>query len=1489
MEKSIADIEIISEKEKKQVLEEFNDTTTTDYPTDKTIHRLFREQAEKNPHHVALAGPAGQITKKDNSSITYRQLNEKSNQLAWRLSEEGVTPDTVVAIMIDRSPEMITGILGILKVGGAYLPIDPEYPEDRVNFMLRDSGARVLLSESSKLSELSKDCMLLDIKEIGKKAKNSLAQPAQPAQLSYIIYTSGSTGKPKGVMIEHKNVVRLLFNDKFQFDFNDDDVWSLFHSFSFDFSVWEMYGALLYGGRLVIIPPMTARNPGEFLDILKRMKATVLNQTPSAFYRLVEEELKHPDKELNIRYVIFGGEALKPGKLAAWRKKYPAVKLVNMYGITETTVHVTYKEIRQKEIDSGISNIGRPIPTLSVYVMDPGLNLQPIGVPGQCCVGGEGVGRGYLNRVRLTAEKFVDNPYSPGRKLYLSGDLVKLLSNGEMEYLGRIDHQVKIRGFRVELGEIEKQLLKQADTRLKDALVVMKEDKDGDGYLCAYIVPLDGDIAPGAGEIDIERLRNDLSQILPAYMIPSYFVRLDRIPLTPNGKIDKSALPEPRMSSGRQYVPPRDQREQKLAEIWQRILGAERVGIDEDFFFLGGDSIKALRLVSAINDELNGNLKLIDLYTSGTIEKLTARLNADKDIQRTQYANEVVKEMERLKARIMRAVENPEAFEDIFPMSDIQEGMVFSYMKYSGAGVYHDQFAYSITYNNFQLKRLKQALKLMVKKHGMLRTSFNIEDFDEPVQMVRKKVTLNFRHQDISRLNTKKQQSLIETYLKQDLETPFQADDETLWRVKVFLRGGGNIVLLFICHHAILDGWSIALMMSELHNTYLRLKTAPGYIPSPLGCGYKNSVIEEILDKRNPQTIQYWKSELEDYKRVAFTETLKEDESASGMKIYQTIVGGEILSHLRHLTGVHDTGLKHVFFSAYVFVMGMLTHERDLVVGIVTNNRPVHEDADKIFGCFLNTVPVRMKIPTNITWADYLKMVDRKLQEVRRHERFPLFEIARVVEEKNKDRNPFFDTLLNFTDFHILRETDVEEKSGSEPGEPSGNADPDVNGGALSLSGSQNTNTLFDFEVDITSGVLLIHPKYVPSIISDEVVQKSCVYFEQVLNKFINEPETLLRKNDILPPEEKQKLLVEFNDTALQYSTEETMHGLFQEQVERTPHHIAVLGAAPLGMAAVTYRHFNEKTNQLAHMLQEKGVTPGDLVAVIMNRSIHMAMAVMGILKAGGAYVPLEPYLPDTRIQKILDSLKVNVLLTDDKEYRRVERMCESLEALETILCPGGKDRKEMLGYSIKNPNPKVTSVDFAYTIFTSGSTGTPKGVVEMHRPVVNVIQWVNRTFNVGQPDKLLFVASLGFDLSVYDIFGILASGACVRVVEADDIKSPERLLEIIMGEGITFWDSAPAALQQLVPFLDDVVDGGDRHSMRLVFLSGDWIPVTLPDALKAAFLGVRVISLGGATEATIWSNFHPILEVDPRWPSIPYGKPIQNAKYYILDQHVEL
>ena len=456
--KRLWELEILSSEEKNRVLYDFNETDAG-WPKDKTIHGLFEEQARRTPDQIAIIGPTPD-NRSYRSYMTYAQLNGHADGAACDLLQKGVRPGNIVAILMERSTEMIVAMLAVLKTGGAYMPMDPDYPRERIDYMLEDSSSAVLIDHGSYRSH---------------GTPPSMPHAVTPENPAYVIYTSGTTGKPKGVVIEHRDVVRLLFNDKFQFNFNGTDVWTMFHSNCFDFSVWEMYGALLYGGKLVVVPKMTARDTGEFIELLRRESVTVLNQTPSAFYNLMREALSthRAGAALCLKNVIFGGEALDPARLKEWHRTYPDTRLVNMYGITETTVHVTYKEIHPGDMGSGISGIGKPIPTLRAYILDRHRKPVPLGVTGEICVGGEGVARGYLNRVELTAAKFIENPYKPGDRLYCSGDTGRFIKNGDMEYRGRMDRQVKVRGFRIELGEIESRL--STHEEIDDAVVVAAE------------------------------------------------------------------------------------------------------------------------------------------------------------------------------------------------------------------------------------------------------------------------------------------------------------------------------------------------------------------------------------------------------------------------------------------------------------------------------------------------------------------------------------------------------------------------------------------------------------------------------------------------------------------------------------------------------------------------------------------------------------------------------------------------------------------------------------------------------------------------------------------------------------------------------------------------------------------------------------------------------------------------------------------------------
>jgi amino acid adenylation domain-containing protein len=627
----VAEISYLTEAEREQLLIHWNQTRAN-YPTDKPLHQIFREQVEQTPDQVALLAAAegkNRPYRTYTAYISYGQLNEKSHQLACLLQEKGVHPDTIVGIMMERSVEMIIGMMGILKAGGAYLPIDPEYPEERIDYMLTDSSAGVLVTTPKLQVKVKAKVKFLNLASSLKETSSTLTSTStcqvSPANLAYIIYTSGTTGKPKGCLISHQNVVRLIKNDKHPFDFGARDVWIMAHSFCFDFSVWEIYGALLYGGRLVIPGWGTIRDTGIFLSIIKKHKVTVLNQTPLSFYNLAAEEKQSPDKILHqhLRYVIFGGDRLSLAYLKDWAQRYPltGIRLINMFGITETTVHVTHYQIKDEDIFSSqpASPIGSAIPETSIYILDHHLNLVPVGVTGEIYVGGSGVARGYLNRVFLTIQRFIENPFRPGKILYKSGDLGKWLPDGTIQYSGRNDFQVKIRGYRVELGEIKSRLCDYDGIRELEVMAL--GSAAGDIDLCAYYV--------SDTELKAAELKDYLAKDLPVYMIPTYFMRVDRIPLTSNGKVDRKSLPEPyeNINTGVQYVEPQNDVERTIVDIWKEILKVDKVSIHDNFFELGGNSIKIMHVIGKLKESFQRDFQVLTMFKYTTIESFARYIN----------------------------------------------------------------------------------------------------------------------------------------------------------------------------------------------------------------------------------------------------------------------------------------------------------------------------------------------------------------------------------------------------------------------------------------------------------------------------------------------------------------------------------------------------------------------------------------------------------------------------------------------------------------------------------------------------------------------------------------------------------------------------------------------------------------------------------------------------------------------------------------------
>ncbi|MCT2347486.1 amino acid adenylation domain-containing protein [Niallia taxi] len=960
----ISDIAMITEVEKQQITYAFNHKKVN-FPRDKTIVQMFEEQVIKTPDRVAV--------KFKSQTFTYKELNQKSNQLAYILREKGISSESIVGIMVEKSMELVVGILAILKAGGAYLPIDPKIPDNRKEYIINDSELELLITSNGFIST-NKELLTIDLEDIALNGpSDNLPLINKPKDLAYIIYTSGTTGNPKGVMVEHSNVVQLMANDKMPFSFSERDVWTMFHSPAFDFSVWEMYGALLYGGKLVIVPDLVAKETNKYLSLLKEEKVTVLNQTPTAFYNLLQQELQYRSKDLSLRYIIFGGEALKPSMLDGWQKKYVETKLINMYGITETTVHVTFKEIGIREIRDGASNIGNTLPTLKTLIVDKNLNVQPVGVPGELCVGGAGVTRGYLNREVLTKERFIKHPDFGNERFYRSGDLVKLLSNGEIEYLGRIDHQVKIRGFRIELGEIENGLI--SNENVKEAVVLAKEDSQHQIYLCAYIV-----CHKALNKADIKSF---LKERLPEYMIPTYFMEIDKIPLTNNGKVNRIALPEPDESGliSSDYEAPETANQKELVGIWKNILGVESIGIQDNFFDLGGHSLKATILISEIHKDLGIELPLKEVFMNPTIKELSKSLeSAKKDTFET-----------------IKVYEDREYYET----SSAQKRMYTFQNLDSTSTAYNMPGIFEIE-GDVNRNQLENTFRQLIQRHEGLRTYFETID-GEIVQ----KIKLSYQFY----LNRKVDQENDMTDIVKNFVRPFELDKGPLFRAEL-LENKKKKYLLIDMHHIISDGVSMSVLINELNKLY------SGEFLEPLRIQYKdfahwqNNLLKSGgLDKQEA----FWKKQFEgnipvlhlpyDYERPSkksfIGETLHFDLSR------------ESSLQIRILAKEQGVSLHMLLLSAFNILLSKYSGQEDIITGVPVAGRP-HVDLQNIMGMFVNTLALRTYPNKDKSVRKFIEEVKESSLQAYDNQSYQLEELISAINiVRDKGRNPLFDVLFD--------------------------------------------------------------------------------------------------------------------------------------------------------------------------------------------------------------------------------------------------------------------------------------------------------------------------------------------------------------------------------------------------------------------------------------------------------------------------------------------
>lgn len=1002
----LAELDLMLEGERAALLARAG--TVADYPRDMTLQTAFESAAARHADRTAITD--------GRRSVRYDAVNRWANRLAHALRAHGLGPDGLAGVLLDRQAALPVAFLGVLKAGGAYVPMDPAYPEDRLRFMAEDSGLRVIVTDGAHAASAARfgvPVVLVDAP--GDAPDHNPVPTAGPDNLAYIIYTSGSTGRPKGVMVEHRNVVQLMFHHGHPFAFGADDVWTLFHSPSFDFSVWEMYGALLHGGRLVVVPQDVARETGAFLDLLGRERVTVLNQTPTAFYALADADSARHGTALCLRTVIFGGEALQPARLADWHRRHPETRLVNMYGITETTVHVTVKPIGPAEIADGRSVIGGPLPSYGVLVVDAALRPLPLGVMGEICVTGHGVARGYLNRPELTAERFVAHPDLPGHRLYRSGDLGRMTESGELVYLGRLDHQVKIRGFRIELGEIERRLIDHPAIRsavvLPDGALLDRLDEAGGESLSAYLVT-----EPGAVPARDALIRH-LSDTLPDHMVPSHFVRVEAIPLTANGKIDRKALAAIRggaLAGPAAAEEPRTPTQQAVAVIWRAVLNVDRVGPADNFFELGGHSLKANQAVVRIRDRLGRPLTLKDFFSAQTLEALASLL----DSRAPEEAGRIP------------PAPAPADPADGFPLSFAQRRLCLLQSMEPDSVAYNMVGGFVLT-GSPRRDALAHAFEALVARHEVLRSRF-VTRHGEPRQVI-DPAPGGFILETEDRRTDADADAVIDAALDAELRHVFDLGTGPLLRVRlVALTPDANDAprhaLLLNMHHAVSDGWSVTILLRDLEALYRASLATPDRTGAalvaasglpPLAIQYKDYAAWQTAPADAPASARdparrFWLGLFEDgVPALALpTDRPRPERASGGGAIVDAPLDQPLSDALRALARAHDTTLFVVLAALVRAHLHLLSGDTDIVLGTPVAGRD-RVELEGLIGFHLNLLPLRLRTGGNASVAALIDAERAAALDAFAHQAHPF---NRLVEELDPPRlpgrQPLFDVVL---------------------------------------------------------------------------------------------------------------------------------------------------------------------------------------------------------------------------------------------------------------------------------------------------------------------------------------------------------------------------------------------------------------------------------------------------------------------------------------------
>ncbi|WP_459209775.1 amino acid adenylation domain-containing protein [Aquimarina rhabdastrellae] len=1387
-EVSIGTLALLTKEEENQLLYAFNDTEEV-FTSEKTIIDLFEEQVKKTPEAIAV-----QFEK---NSITYKELNEQSNQLAYYLREiYKVVPEDLIGIKFDRDEYLIISVLAVLKSGAAYLPIDTTYPEERIKYIENDSKSKVIV-DSDELTRFEK------VRE--RFSKENLDKINTSSNLAYIIYTSGSTGYPKGVMVEHASVINLIQDQSRRFEIVQNEVILLFSNFAFDASIEQIFLGLLNGAGLVVASESQILNTDQLPRILNQYGVTHLHATPNYL-----KKLEGLGRCTTLKRIISGGEFCDIG-LA--RKMADVADFYNEYGPTETTVTSLIHKFETKDYETDLLPIGIPLANTSVYVLSKDLQLQPIGVIGELHISGVGVSRGYLNRPELTREKFIANPYKDGELVYKTGDLVKWLPNGKIEFLGRKDNQVKLRGYRIELGEIDNTILSFSD-KVSQVTTVLKKNQGGEALVTYYLED---------SPIVIEDLKAFLKIKLPGYMVPNHFQAIESMPLTPNGKIDRNLLEGLSMDyeGTSDYVAPRNKTEEELVWIWQEVLGVDKVGIEDNFFELGGHSLMIGQIINHIYKKLNGSISYKDFFQSPTISQISSNLKKDG------YK------------LIPKAPESQS-----YPLTPSQHRLWVLSQLDEGSSAYNMPGVIKL-HGSLDIDKFKEAIKILVNRHEILRTCFKANGEGEIEQYIKDFQTLDF---DIAFQDFEgKSKEVTDTFLRHEHLQVFDLSKGPLLKASLLKLSEDTHLFSFVLHHIIGDGWSMELIMSEVVRGYNNLLKGGEVLTDPLELQYKDYAVwlrSELKGEAYKTSEAYW------LKNLSGDLPVLELPSFKKRPLIQTY-NGKTLTHrfsedftqkIKAFSQDQGVTLFMTLMSGINALLYRYTGQRDIILGTPVAGRE-HPDLEDQIGLYLNTLAIRTGISEGFSFADLLQQQKQTLLEAYEHQLYPFDDlVGKLGLKRDTSRSVLFDVMVV-----LQNQSQLETISAYRD---------NLEGVVIESYELDRGASQFDLSFTfVEEEALSLRLEYNTDIYDGFLIERIFGHFENLLNIAITDVHKQLELIYYSTEEETKQLLEEFNDTRVSYPKDKTIIDVFNSQVVDSSSAIALV----FEDKQLSYQALNEVSNQLAnYLLYNYDLGSENIIGVKLEHSEWIIISIMAVLKSGCAYLPLDLTYPEDRIAYMESDCNCKIII--DKE------LINSFEK--------GKP------YSSSLPDITIKPSNLAYVMYTSGSTGVPKGVMVEHGNILSLVKASNY-YQFSESDVLLSTGAFSFDATTFEYWGSLLNGGCL-VLCSKNVLLDNGLLskEIDYRKANVMWFTS-GWFNQLIDTTPDLFS-----SLSTILVGGDKLSPKHIGILKDKYPHIQIINGYGPTENTTFSLTYDIPEEKD---NIPIGYPISNSTAYILSDSLGL